>query len=250
MSRFAHQIDYSLGSLDNQPIKRETFLRDNQFENDIYEFDIDETKNINLSLNNITEGDDADLYLYEDSNYNGILDDADLAVSSSVNHNNVDDAINYQAGEGTYFARVSYHSSEGDDRIEYHLDLSADITGTGSSTIAVEEDFGTSLIGHAAAVETGYISNHNTSDTYALSVVHGEVIDVTLSGLTSDADLRVIRDDNYNNIVDEGEIYASSAYAGTTSDSISLDEQGDYFVEVYQYSGSTDYTLQFDQEFV
>ena len=250
MSRFSYQFNYDLGSLDNQPIQREDFLRDNQYENDIYEFDINGTKNINLSLNNVTEGDDADLYLYQDSNHNGLLDFSDLEVASSLDLDNSDDAINYQASQGTYFARVNYYEPGSNGDLNYDLDLSADITGAPSSTLAAEQDFGYGLWGHAAAVETGYISNDNTSDAYAFSVVSGEIIDITLSGLTNDADLRVIRDSNYNNIVDAGEVYASSINFGSSSDSISIEEQGDYFVEVYQYTGSTDYTLQFDQAFV
>ncbi len=250
MSRFAHTVNYDLGSLNNQPQQRSTFLRDNLFENDIYEFDTIGTRNINLSLNDLELGDDADLRLYEDTNHNGILDSHDLQVASSVRIDNNDDGINYRAEAGTYFARVNYYTSHEDTRIDYELDLSADITGTGSSTIAVREDYGFSLYGHAAEVTTGSISNHNTSDTYAVSVVHGESYDITLSGLTSDADIRVIRDYDNDRIVDPGEIYASSTYAGTHSDTVTIDDQGDYFVEVYQFSGSTDYTLQFDQEFV
>ena len=125
-----------------------------------------------------------------------------------------------------------------------------DITGSPSSTLAAEEDFGYSLSGDAAAVETGYISNDNTSDTYAVSVVDGEVIDITLSGLSSNADLRAIQDSNDNNVVDPNEVYRTSTNLGASSENISLDQEGDYFVEVYQFSGSTDYTLQFDQEFV
>lgn len=250
MSRFAYEFNYDLGSLDSHPEQRSTFLRDNQYENDIYEFDIHGTRNINLSLNSISAGDDADLYLYRDSNHNGILDSSDIQVSSSLHFGNNDDMINYRASEGTYFTRVNYYSSQGNNRIDYDLDLSADFTGSGSSTIAVEKDFGYSLYGHAAAVESDYISNHNTSDTYAVSVVHGEVINLTLSGLSSDADLRVIQDHNHNNVVDFGEVYATSTNLGSSSEHISLDQQGEYFVEVYQYSGDTSYTLQFDQYFV
>ncbi len=250
MTLFTQQIDYDLNTLSDQPRQQSTFLQENLYENDIYEFDTASTNNLNLSLNNLATDDDADLYLYEDSNGNGILDSSDLELASSLNLGGEDDAINYRAEAGTYFARVHYYSGGDDGRIDYDLDLSADITGQGSSTIAVDHDYGYSLYGEAAATETGYISDYNTSDTYAVSVIDGEQIEITLSGLTSDADLRVIEDLNENNIVDAGEVYTSSVYGGITDDTISITEEGDYFVEVYQYSGSTDYTLQFDQEFV
>ena len=201
-------------------------------------------------MNSITTGDDADLYLYQDNGDGEFFNDSDQIVASSAQLYNSDDAINYQGIAGTYFARVNYYSSDGDNRIDYNLDLSADITGSPSSTLAAEKDFGSSLDGNAAAVETGYISEFNTSDTYGLYVVEGEVINITLSELTSDADLRAIRDVNENNIVDLDEVYTTSTNVGSSSDNISLDQSGGYFVEVYQFSGSTDYTLQFDQEFV
>ena len=246
MSRFANQFDYDLGSLDNQPQQRQDYLTENLYENDVYEFDTNGSRNINLSLTSLESGDDADLYLYEDSNSNGILDEDDYVLSSSVIANGVD-TINYQANEGTYFARVSYFGSESDDRIDYTLELSADITDTESS---IDKDFGLSLFGEQAAFETGNINDQNTSDTYAVSVVPGEVIDITLAGLSSDADLRVVQDTNQNDIVDEGQIYASGTSPGSNTEIVSLNEPGDYLVEVYQFSGDTDYTLQFDQEFV
>ena len=246
MSRFANQFDYDLGSLDNQPQQRQDYLTENLYENDVYEFDTNGSRNINLSLTSLESGDDADLYLYEDSNSNGILDDDDYVLSSSILANG-EDSINYQANEGTYFARVNYASSESDDRINYSLELSADIVGTES---AVDKDFGFSLFGEEAALETGSINSQNTSDTYALSVVSGEVIDITLAGLSNDADLRVVQDTNQNDIIDEGQIYASGTSPGTNTEIVSLNEPGEYLVEVYQYSGDTDYTLQFDQEFV
>jgi hypothetical protein len=250
MSRFTNETNYNLGTLSNQANQRETFLRDNQFENDIYEFRTTGTSNIDISLNNITTGDDADLYLYRDSNNNGILDSSDLQLSSSLHLENNDDAINYQAGAGTYFARVSYFSSTGDDRLDYQLDLSADSLRSGSTTIAAQRDYGTSLVGDNAAVETGYISNSNTSNAYAFSVLSHETYDITLTGLSNDADLRVIRDANHNNVVDAGEVYASSVHLGASDDSVTVNQAGDYFVEVYQYSGDTNYTLEFDQAFV
>ncbi|MEL6496230.1 MAG: peptidase, partial [Cyanobacteria bacterium J06623_7] len=207
------------------------------------------TRNINLSLTDISTGDDADLRLYEDTNGNGILDDSDLRLASSVRSGDNDDAINYRAVAGTYFARVNYFRGQEDDRIDYNLSLAANGSG-GSSTIAVIEDYGTSLTGQFAAVETGRISTRNTSDMYALSVLPNESYDITLRGLTSDADLRVIEDENQNGLVDPGEIYARSTRGGSRSDSVTIDDQGDYFVEVYRFSGSTDYTLQIDQEFV
>ncbi|NEQ20682.1 MAG: hypothetical protein F6K28_15875, partial [Microcoleus sp. SIO2G3] len=50
---------------------------------DIYRFEITNTNNINLSLHDISCGDDADLYLYRDSNAGGGFF-LDLSIPSNL----------------------------------------------------------------------------------------------------------------------------------------------------------------------
>ena len=98
---------------------------------------------------------------------------------------------------------------------------------------------------------TGAIDDDNTLDGYILSVAPEESFSITLDGLTNDADLRAIADNNSNGIADPNEpLVEISNLFGTGSETISLNLEGDYIVEVYQFSGNTEYTLQFQQEFV
>ena len=63
----------------------------------------------------------------------------------------------------------------------------------------------------------------------------------------ADADMRVIEDYNGNNIIDLNEIIDSSINGGSESELISgIEGPGDYFLQVYQHSGNTDYQLTFD----
>ncbi|MGK7950252.1 MAG: PPC domain-containing protein, partial [Xenococcaceae cyanobacterium] len=125
MNLFEHPFNYDLGSLDSTPVERSTFLEENEYENDIYQFDLSQTSDLNISLNNLSTGDDADLYLYQDSNGNGVLDSHDTLLDSSRNGGDSEDSINYEANAGTYFTRVEFYNGGDDGRINYDLDLSA-----------------------------------------------------------------------------------------------------------------------------
>ncbi len=68
---------------------------------------------------------------------------------------------------------------------------------------------------------------------------------ISLTGLSADADVRIIRDVNLNGLIDPGEEIVRAARGSTNSESIILDGLGvgDYFAQVYQYSGDTSYSL-------
>ena len=236
------QFDYDLGSLGSTPTQRSTFLYDNWY--DVYEFDISGTRNINLSLNNISAGDDADLSLYRDSNGNGVWDSSDTLVSSSSRGGNSDDSINYRASGGTYFARVDYYGYGSDGRLDYDLDLSATYTGTASNTVGVEQDLG-NLSGDTS--RSGWVGNSDTTDTYEFELGLYEGVNISLSGLSSDADIRLIQDSNNNGVVESNEIIDTSTLGSSSNELISgITDSGTYQLQVYQYSGDTSYQLNFD----
>ncbi len=235
-------FNYDLGSLSSTPTQENNYLESGW--SDVYEFDISGTRNINLSLNNISAGDDADLSLYRDSNGNGILDSGDIRVSSSGRGGNSDDSINYRAEAGTYFARVDYYDYGSNGGLNYDLDLSATYTRTAANTVAVESDLGNLS---RDVSQYGWVGNTDTTDTYEFDLGLFEGVNIRLSGLSNDADIRLIQDKNNNGIVDSGEIIETSALGYTSSESISgIDLSGTYQLQVYQYSGDTSYQISFD----
>lgn len=238
--------NYSLGTLSSTPIKRNTFL-DSTFDKDVYKFNLTGTNNINLNLRNISSGDDADLRLYQDSNFNGIFDSGDNELSRSRNLSNNDDSINYRANSGTYFAVVESFSLGNDNRLTYNLDSSATGTSQASNLLPREVKVG-NLSGDRTF--SNWVGNSDTTDTYAFSLDSWERVDIRLSGLSSDADIRVIRDFNGNRVVDSGEVLSVSSNAGTSSDLLSVSGGGNYFLQVYQFSGDTSYQVTFDHSFV
>ena len=229
-----------------------TFLNDN-FTDDVYTFELDETRSINLNLHNITTGDDADLYLYRDDG-DGVFElIQDQLLESSLRFNNSDDSINYLAEPGSYFAQVERYAPGSQGRLDYELNLSA-TPDTPSSTDAPnllpnEIDVG-NVFSSGPQTFSDWVGDTDTADTYAFSVPNLGfgiyLADISLTGLSNDADIRLIEDGNSNDIVDQGEVIGSSINVGSLDESIIIGlDEGDYFLQVYQYSGDTNYDLIF-----
>ncbi len=237
--------DYSMGYLTEEPVSNSTFL-DELYTDDLYTFSISETSSINLNLHNISVGDDADLTLYQDSNDNGVFDENDELLASSELGGNADESINYLADPGDYIAVVKRYDLGSQGHLDYELDLSATQPGQAPNLLSEEVNLDI-LSGETTRLD--WVGNTDTSDIYAFSLGQGGV-NISLSGLSSDADadMRLIEDYNGNNIIDiDDEVLASSTNFGSESELISVfQDPGDYFLQVYQYSGDTDYQLTFE----
>ncbi|NEO30898.1 MAG: hypothetical protein F6K36_10800 [Symploca sp. SIO3C6] len=252
------------------PYSNSTFLDDN-FTEDVYHFSVNNPSSINLNLHNITAGDNADIYLYSDDG-DGLFElneDLQLAISERVV--NSDDSINYFIEPGDYFARVVRDEPDSQGRLDYELDLSASMIRPSReqapNLLPEELEVGTittSFLPNTFTPNTpetitlsGEVGNFDSADTYHFSAVSpnsssggdGVIITASLTGLTSDADIRLIEDRNGNQIVDPGEVIESSTLGSTSNESFSQFIGGqdlliyDYFVQVYQYSGETSYDL-------
>ncbi|OKH39616.1 hypothetical protein NIES2119_04895 [[Phormidium ambiguum] IAM M-71] len=246
---------YSLGTLINTPTQRETYLND-YYTQDVYSFRINSTSSVNLNLHNITAGDDADLRLFRDINNNGVFDSSsDVFILDSRRTGNSDDSINYRVVAGNYLAVVDRYAPGSQGRLDYHLDLSATPTPPSSTTAPNLLDLpsdGNYFIDLNRAWHwelTNAVGDSDTVDTLAFSLGNYRGATINLSGLSNDADIRLIRDFNRNRIVDPGEVVVngSSNNAGTASEFLRLEDTGYYFLQVYQYSGNTNYKLNVDQ---
>jgi len=202
--------------------------------NDFYRFSLDSTSNLNLSLTDLSS--DADVRLIQDVNGNGIVDDGDEIVHSAWSGSN-DESINHSLTTGTYFAQVYQYSGD----TSYTLNLSATAPQTPSNLLPVEVDFGT-----LSGTQTYYgdVSSTDTSDVYRFSLDSTSNLNLSLTDLSSDADVRLIQDVNSNGIVDDGDEIVRSSLSDSQDESINRSlAAGTYFTQVYQYSGDTSYTL-------
>lgn len=197
---------------------------------DLYSFTLSSAGNINLALTDLST--DADVRLYRDVNNNGLIDSSDTTIASSTRGSNYDDSINVESqAAGQYLVQVYQFSGD----TNYDLRLSTTSPSSPSNLLPTETEVGT-----LSGTQTFYdsVSKTDTADVYHVAL-NGSSLSVSLTGLSSDADVRVIHDINSNLVVDAGEVIGSSVRGGSSSESISLSNlvAGDnYFVEVYQFA--------------
>jgi hypothetical protein len=189
--------------------------------NDFYRFSLSNTSNFNLGLTGLTA--DADVRLL-DSNGNTIV--------SSTRSGTASESISRQLNAGTYYIRVFPYSGS----TNYNLAVSA-------VPLAPVDNAGNTLataraitVGSTATSYTDWVGSTDTNDFYRFSLSNTSNFNLGLTGLTADADVRLL-DSNGNTIV-------SSTQGGTTSESISRQlNAGNYYIQVFPYSGSTNYNL-------
>nr|MDZ8289103.1 PPC domain-containing protein [Nostoc sp. ChiSLP01] len=117
---------FNIGTLASTPVIEDKFSLTTTDPTDVFKFKITDASNINLSLTNISAGDDADIRLFRDSNLNGVLDDFDRKVGIVSNKgSNQDEAINFKTSPGTFFAEVSRFAPGSSGSVSYDLALSA-----------------------------------------------------------------------------------------------------------------------------
>lgn len=205
---------------------------------DTYKFTIGDNRNLNLSLTGLSNN--ADIKL---------LDSTGGEIASSKNLASSDEAINLgDKPAGTYFAQVT--SVDGANT-NYTLGLSTSDRAAASSNtrasnlLPIEVELG-NLNGNVN------LSGINLGKTDTSDVIHFSVsgtnktLEVLLDGLNADADIRVIRDSNSNRVFDAADTLVGSGQKGGNSSeqfNVALPSSGDYFTQVYQYSGETNYNL-------
>jgi hypothetical protein len=90
------------------------------------------------------------------------------------------------------------------------------------------------------------VSSIDINDFYRFTVDTDSNLTLRLSGLSADADVEIIRDSNYNGVVDPGEVITRSDRGGSSEEVIDLRGlAGRYYARVLSYNGTnnTNYTL-------
>jgi hypothetical protein len=222
--------EFTLGTLSSTPTVSSNFVGSSDT-SDLYSFTLSSAGNINLALTGLSA--DADVRLYRDVNNNGLIDSSDTYISGSARGSNYDDSINVESqAAGQYLVQVSQFS--GDTKYDLRLSTTSGYSDP-SNLLPTETEVGT-LSGTRTFYDS--VSKTDTADVFHVAL-NGSSLSVSLTGLSSDADVRVIHDINSNLVVDAGEVIGISAAGSNSPESISLNNlvAGDnYFVEVYQYA--------------
>ena len=200
-----------------------------------------DNSNINISLTGMT--DNLNVRLYRDFNNNGIVDRGDRLLASSFRSGRNDESINLSAlrsgvDAGSYVIEVD---PVGSAESRYDLKVSASAFPDPSLLLPTEREVGT-LRGRRTFNDS--VSSSDTVDTYHFNVTSRRRYNfsTTASGLAG-VNIRLIDDRNNNLEVNFGEeIARSENFGGSESISRVLD-RGDYYLQVYNVNGSSNYTL-------
>ena len=196
--------------------------------NDYYRFALSGSSSFNLSMNGMSA--DADVQLLNSSG-NEIVRSAAAGTTA--------ESINRTLDAGTYYLRVYPYSGSSN----YNLNLSATPVDYAGNTLSTARDLGT--LSSSNTTYSDWLGSADTNDFYRFSITNTSDLSLVLNGLSADADLRLIRDTNNNGLVDSGEVLQGSYGTGTAAESINVNNlaAGTYYVQVYPYSGSTNYNL-------
>ena len=201
---------------------------------DVYRFKLSSGDNFNLVLNGMSA--DADVELIQDANRNLRVDPGEVIAFSDFG-GSAPESINLSGLAGsTYYVRVS--------QFEGNTDYTLRLSNTDPSNLLFWEIQAGSL--SSTQTFDDFVGNSDTSDLYNFNLDTASNFNLQLYGLSANADVRLIQDSNNNDfLVEDSEVIASSTFGGNLSESINTFlAAGNYYIQVYQFSGDTNYTLQ------
>ena len=207
---------------------------DNQNASNIYSFSVFGKTNLNLALTDLSN--DADVQIIEDKNNNGLIDTGEIIATSHLGSTTSESINLANLKTGKYFVQVYQYLGD----TYYNLKLSTKIV---SNLIAAEKALG-NLNGSGVKL-SDFIGEEDTSDIYSFSLDQTSSLSLELNQLSQDADVRIIQDHNDDGLIERDEVIAVSRNENSQEEFIELSEleAGNYFVQVYQYSGQTSYDL-------
>lgn len=209
---------------------------------DLYAFRLDSPGEVSIILENLSA--DADLVLYEDLNNNQTIDLGELLGFSEQVGNQTETIVsvlppgNYSIAVQQYSGSTSYTLRAFNREIATPL-----VPDNAGNSLAQARD-----LGAFTGVQTlsDFVGTLDRLDLYRFTLDGTSAIDVTLDGLSADADLFLVQDFNQDGLIlDRVEILASSIAASSNPEAISLPTlaPGTFYIAVEQYTGDTNYTL-------
>ena len=197
---------------------------------DLYKFSLDQSSEVALLLNNLSE--DAELSLILDANSDGEIDYREILSQTRLNDSS-DRSFAYPLGVGDYFVRISTDYAQ--NNTPYTLSLSPTV-------LSIPDNAGATF---SSARNLGALTGDQSFSDYVGSLIDPN--DYYRFTLATDSSLSIDVDGEEGTDV-RFEVYDSSENRFITStDSTNLNLfSGDYYVRAFPQTGSTDYTLNFE----
>ncbi|WP_435183624.1 pre-peptidase C-terminal domain-containing protein [Cylindrospermopsis raciborskii G7] len=206
---------------------------------DYYRFTLINLSAVTLNLSGLSA--DTDLELSLDQDGNGEISLGEIIQVSEATDNQ-DENINITTlPAGEYFVKVSKYNGD----TNYNLKLSATPSiippDKAGSTLATAFNFGTL----ASSTQNDFVGNVDTIDYYRFTLTNPSRVTLNLSGLSTDGDLELSRDQDGNGEISSDEIIQVSEATDNQDENINITAlpAGDYFVKVSQYDGDTNYRI-------
>ncbi len=212
--------------------------------NDFYRFELAKPANVRVSLSDLDA--DADLRLIQDVNGNGTLEENEI-IRESLDAGTTDESVTSNLETGAYFVQVA----QGSGNTNYNLSINL----AGSTSPPPENEPGNDL---ETAFDTGllvrpknfsdFVGDADPIDFYRFRINKDSSINIELSNLNADADLRLIQDTNENGTFENDEIIGESTNVATSPETITSDlAAGTYFIQVRRFeNANTPYDLDFN----
>jgi hypothetical protein len=223
--------EFALGTLPGAVLTRTGGVSDADT-SDIYGFNLANPNHLSISLTNFVG--DADVRIARDVNSNGLIETPEMISYSARRRAGLDESITLNnLAAGSYLVQVSQHAGVSN----YTMRLS---TGYPTDLLPMEYTLG-NLSGTATFDQ--YIGSgtyyQNAADNIQFTLTSPRTVNLTLAGITSDIDLRLVRDINGNGIVDGSDEITRSSAGSDGAEWISRSlPAGTYVAQVYRYANN------------
>jgi hypothetical protein len=214
---------------------------------DIYKFTLTETKNLSLTLKDLSQN-SIKANLYIDSNNNGQIDDGERLYDTRAYNGSSYGRINATLGAANYFIRLDREYDT--TNTNYTLDLSSL-----ANPPSIAKDPGSTAnaaynIGNLSGLQslTEFIGSTDSTDIYKFTLTETKNLSLTLKDLSQNSiKANLYIDSNNNGQIDDGEkLYDTRAYNGSSYGRINATlGAANYFIRLdREYdTTNTNYTL-------
>ena len=230
-----------------------------EFSDRFYKIKSDGIGTLNVTLDNLTA--DANMRLIYDANNNGIFEPSEV-IATSTNTGTASESFNLSnLAAGTYYIDVyatNYLDSFGNKvniNTSYKLNITLTVSAPpiGNNLKIVSADFGTLTpkVYNYYYYADGFVVGDSSIDyLFRFNFAGTTNLTFNLTELTDNADMRLIYDSNNNDLIDPGEVIATSTNLGNLSETITLSGllAGNYYLYVYRFASTvnTRYRLQLE----
>ncbi|TVQ45490.1 MAG: hypothetical protein EA365_07420, partial [Gloeocapsa sp. DLM2.Bin57] len=192
-----YEVEFRRGSYSN-----ESFLIPNEFEHDIYTFEL--TRRTNVDIDVFPNGGRVDLELYQDSNNNGRLDRDDQRIDRSNTSGN--QSLNNRLAQGTYFTHVGLgRLNRGEDELNYEIEIDTNSNNNSRPPLLFEEkatNYEVEFRRGSYSNESFLIPNEFEHDIYKIELNSREQIRISARPFNGSVTLELYQDDNNNGVLD------------------------------------------------